>query len=110
MSRTQRRRHTARADGDIRLDLDLGDVDARGLAVTGRVTHDDLMIQVEGDPPIMLAVERFEGEIERIWFPVPTQSAGAPPPVRSEWKQIDIKKTQQMRELIKITGRLEHLS
>jgi len=27
-----------------------------------------------------------------------------------QWQQVDIKKTQQMRELIEIAGRLEHLS
>jgi hypothetical protein len=80
-----------RANGDVRLALELGDADERGLAVTGNVTHDDLLLRVENDPPIELDIERFSGEIERIWFPMPKRKTGMLSPVEVSWKRVELK-------------------
>jgi hypothetical protein len=80
------------AHGALALKLDLADGPKRGFKVTGNVQHDDLVLRVDNDPPIDLEIERFVGEIDEIWFPIPAQAPTTPQPIRVAWKQIELQK------------------
>jgi hypothetical protein len=80
------------AQGALVLRLDLDDVPERGLKLTGNVQHDGLALHVDDDPSVDVVIERFIGEIEEIWFPIPLEVPEAPQPVRIAWKRIDLQK------------------
>jgi hypothetical protein len=78
------------ASGAAMLNLDLVPGPERGFKVTGRVRHDDLSLRVDDEFAIEVDIKRFEGEIDEIYFPIPTREPEAPLPIRVAWKRIDL--------------------
>jgi len=75
------------SEAELRLDLKLGDVAERGLALGGSLIHHDLQLELADLPDARLSVARATGEIERIFVPIPAAPSGDPLPLTLRWKR-----------------------
>ncbi len=80
-----------RSSGELSATLDLSDVPDRGLRVSARVRHDDLVLDVPGDAQWHVAIPHVEGALRELVIPIPATAPELPEPTRVHWTRVTVR-------------------